>query len=242
MRTDAEEQVGAAAGGGARIADRILNISRHLAPVDEVFSFYLQSGSAPAAIGAASVIGPTCQRTGWYAREFYKSDPVIQNSDSRGRGAIIQSVINSREIERPDYREICFDRPRLRQKISFASMYADGRVLCNFYLRNPIGSDLIAALESLAAVALPSLWRHADKSRQSAASIVDRIEARLAASYPDLTLRERQVCARTIAGWTAEAAALDLGIGAGTALTYRRRAYSRYDYSSAGQFLERILD
>jgi hypothetical protein len=49
------------------------------------------------------------------------------------------------------------------------------------------------------------------------------------------------IASRTIAGMTAEAIALDLGIGRTSVLTYRRRAYERYGMSSAGQFIEHIL-
>jgi DNA-binding CsgD family transcriptional regulator len=40
---------------------------------------------------------------------------------------------------------------------------------------------------------------------------------------------------------TAEAIALDLGIGRTSVLTYRRRAYERYGISAAGQLIGDVL-
>lgn len=160
---------------------------------------------------------------------------------SAGR-RIARHVISADDIRKSDYREICFDRPRLLQKICFEQSTDDGRIMCNFYLRQPAGAASLRRLEELAAIALPSLSRLAETRSCEHVSLVSRIEARLASAYGELTLRERQVCARTIAGWPSGAIAIDLGVAAGSVLTYRRRAYGRYDYSSAGQFLEKIVN
>jgi len=231
-----------APGGDGEIGSRILRVSRRIAPVDEVFSFALGGGRPPRILGAASVIGPSAERTGRYAEEFYKFDPLFGADAPLEKGGVSRRVIRADEIKKSDYREICFDRPQLRQKISFSAAAGNERIHCNFYLREPVGGDAVDDLEAFAVIAIASLRRRWKIEARRALSLVDRIEARLAEAYPSLTQRERQVCARTIAGWSAEASALDLGIGAGSVLTYRRRAYSRFDYSSAGQFLERILN
>jgi len=231
-----------ASGDEEEIGARILRVSRRIAPVDEVFSFALGEGSRPAVLGAASVIGPTRERTERYSEEFYKFDPLFGMDAPPKGGSITRRMISADEIRKSDYREICFDRPGLRQKISFSAAAGTERIHCNFYLREPVSGDAVDDLEAFAAITLPSLRRRWKLDLRRASSLVDRIEARLAEAYPSLTPRERQVCARTIAGWSADASALDLGIGVGSVLTYRRRAYSRFDYSSAGQFLERILN
>lgn len=224
------------------LAGRILSISRRLASVDEVFSFHAPTGGAPRILGSASLLGSVDERTGRYAREFYRYDPVKGMKRAAGGRRFVRHVLSADDIKRSDYREICFDRPRLRQKICFEQPANDGRIMCNFYLRQPVGAASLRRLEELAAIALPSLSLLAEARSCEHASLVSRIEARLATGYGDLTLRERQVCARTIAGWTSDAIAIDLGVGAGTVLTYRRRAYGRYDYSSAGEFLEKIVN
>lgn len=224
------------------IARRILSLSRSLASVEEVFSFHAPAEGAPRILGSASVLGSVDERTGHYAQEFYRYDPVRRMKRASAGRRFARHVIGADDIRRSDYREICFDRPRLAQKICFEQLTGDGRVMCNFYLRQPAGAASLRRLEELAEVALPSLARLAEMRSCEQVSLVSRIEARLANAYGKLTLRERQVCARTIAGWSSGAIAIDLGIGSGSVLTYRRRAYGRYDYSSAGEFLEKIVN
>lgn len=65
---------------------------------------------------------------------------------------------------------------------------------------------------------------------------IGKIEGQLGAVFADLTDRERAVCARTMVGMTAEAIALDLGIAPSSVLTYRRRAYERYQITHSNQF------
>jgi DNA-binding CsgD family transcriptional regulator len=67
------------------------------------------------------------------------------------------------------------------------------------------------------------------------------IETRLGRRCPGLTGREREVCARTIVGMTAEAIAIDLGIGQSSVQTYRQRAYRRLNICSAYQLTPLVL-
>jgi DNA-binding CsgD family transcriptional regulator len=70
---------------------------------------------------------------------------------------------------------------------------------------------------------------------------IDDIEMRLKAACPILSGRERSVCARTVAGVTAEGIAIDLGIKQSSVLTYRRRAYERLNISTAHQLSAMLL-
>lgn len=65
---------------------------------------------------------------------------------------------------------------------------------------------------------------------------ISKIEGQLGTVFIGLTDRERAVCARTMVGMTAEAIALDLGIAPSSVLTYRRRAYERYQITNSNQF------
>jgi DNA-binding CsgD family transcriptional regulator len=70
---------------------------------------------------------------------------------------------------------------------------------------------------------------------------VDTIELRLRSMLPALTARETAICARTVAGMTAEGIALELGIKRSSVLTYRRRAYERLNISTALQLSARLF-
>jgi DNA-binding CsgD family transcriptional regulator len=98
----------------------------------------------------------------------------------------------------------------------------------------------IEALIGVACLALPMLpfgrERQAGRGQLSVAQLEDRFAARFA----ELTLRERQVCARAAIGMSVEATALDLDIAKTSVLTYRRRAYHRLRVSSHYQLCSLI--
>ena len=223
------------------IAERILRIMRRLVAIDEVSSFAVPHGDAPILLSSASKLGSTKTRTSLYAQEFYRSDPLWSQQRLREKSRLSRHVLSAEDIGRSDYREICFDRPRLRQKVCFKHVSGDNLVLCNFYLCTPVDTKKLQDLEEVAALAIPALAQLAESRIARSQSIVSRIEARLATRYEKLTLRERQVCARSVAGWNSQEIAEDLSIGPGSVLTYRRRAYARYGFSSSGQFLDQIM-
>lgn len=72
-------------------------------------------------------------------------------------------------------------------------------------------------------------------------TLSEMIAERLAKQYPELTARERLVCGYTLAGYTAEAIGLILGVGMSTVITYRRRAYSRLGICNANQLIAPLL-
>ncbi len=88
----------------------------------------------------------------------------------------------------------------------------------------------------LATLSLAALCRSADRP-----PLVTVFEQRLAADFPQLTPRERQVCARTVAGWSAASTATSLGLTRASVLTYRQRAYHKLGFSRAADFLERLV-
>jgi DNA-binding CsgD family transcriptional regulator len=67
------------------------------------------------------------------------------------------------------------------------------------------------------------------------------LEERFAQRFPELTPRERQVCARAAIGVSIEGAALDLGIGSASVLTYRKRAYQRLGITSAFELARLVM-
>ncbi len=78
-------------------------------------------------------------------------------------------------------------------------------------------------------------------SRINYSDIAEKITVKLAEQYPQLTGRERLVCGYTLAGYTAEAIGLILGVGMSTIITYRRRAYSRLGVCNANQLIAPLL-
>ena len=67
------------------------------------------------------------------------------------------------------------------------------------------------------------------------------VTQRLASAHPALTAREREVCARSLTGQTARQIAGELGLGAGTVLTYRQRAYAKTGSNKASDLLAAVM-
>jgi DNA-binding CsgD family transcriptional regulator len=107
--------------------------------------------------------------------------------------------------------------------------------------------DELKHFAAFAEIVLPLLERHRElietcEPHSPAALAVEELEGRFEARCPVLTTRERQVCARTIVGMTAEAIAIDLSIARSSVQTYRQRAYRRLNICSAYQLAPLILN
>jgi len=102
----------------------------------------------------------------------------------------------------------------------------------------------ISSILTLASVMLPMLpLNSARKSGSSGSHLtVEQYEARFARRFPQLTQRERQVCARAAIGMTVEGTALDLGVGKTSVLTYRKRAYQRLQISSSYELSALVMN
>ena len=64
---------------------------------------------------------------------------------------------------------------------------------------------------------------------------------RLQRSFPQLTERERSIVALTLLGESAAEIGAALSIKPATVLTYRQRAYERYRFNRASDFLAGLL-
>lgn len=129
---------------------------------------------------------------------------------------------------------ICADRPNGRFGLSVVRTRAGGRGFCDGEL---------AALGEIADVILSVAAKHVvfgsgEPSRLlTSFSSVAEIEAGLGGGSWDLTMRERQVCARILYGLSIHGISLDLGVGEETIATYRKRAYRRLNIGSRHELL-----
>ena len=211
--------------GQAGFADTLLAEARTAGAVEELFAYQLDFGAPPRLLASASLRADAPQRVNAYSRRFHRIDPLLNAPPCHVR------CITRAQIADPAYRRICYEAPRFSDKLSFAWNSGTTRRVLSFY-RTRAGDALeVAALARLAEHALLAL-----ESSHAAATgdAIAQIEARLAERLPDLTVRERSVCARTIAGHSAKQIARALGIAPASVLTYRQRAYRRLGISSAG--------
>lgn len=217
---------------------RMLDAAQSVAGVDEIFAYHVRDGERPIALSSISERGDHDRRARHYAERFYHHDPVVHARQRTAAGRGFVACVRAAEIGLRDYRAICFEQPRFADKLCFGWRGAGRAIVLSFYRRHD--SEGTAALAALANVGLTALARQAVPTSEF--SLVERLETRIARAFPVLTLRERQVAARTVAGWTAERTADALDIRPSSVLTYRQRAYQRLGFSGAADFLPAILD
>ena len=235
-----DPELGAALVNAARgpgFATLLLETARRFEPVEEIYAYRTVGALAPEALLSSSVLPNADKRATLYAGQFHKDDPAVlaRTSVRAGRGFVQR--VRSCEIYRTDYRSLCFERPSFVDKTCFGWRGEAQSLVLTFYRRAGGHDDPEQTLSALAMVALTALVRR----KEIRPDLPTRLEVQLARSYPQLSFRERQVCARTLAGWTAETTAKCLGVSPSTVLTYRQRAYQRLGYSQASDFLETIL-
>jgi DNA-binding CsgD family transcriptional regulator len=162
-----------------------------------------------------------------YSRSYLALDPVSEayRAAVTLSETVVQRIVPS-DIASAGFRRRFFEEPGIVERISIVQRGADGWRVLNVarHVSDGCVSDQeLAALVNLACLALPMLPLNRAKPRGVQQLSVEQLEERFAMRHPDLTARERQVCA------------LDLGVGKSSVLTYRQRAYQRLRVTSPYQ-------
>ncbi|KRB83848.1 helix-turn-helix transcriptional regulator [Noviherbaspirillum sp. Root189] len=193
-------------------------------PVDgEIEVFGADSKSSPSLLAAATVA---------YIDHFHKFDPnrVLLRDAKSMRGALL--VHRQRRADMGDraYREACYERSELVERLSFSTAIEDGSLVAlNVYRRDVTGEFSMAeidALTNVAPVLLAACVRHVDLIRcvvRDAESWHELLKMRCAS----LTKREADVLSCMLSGMTLRDAAQACGIAYSSAVTYSSRAYNR---------------
>jgi len=231
------------AAGSPALGEVLLKIADAHVGVDEVFGYCCNGDGTPIPIAFCGRVGSAQTRVSLYAKQFHAYDPLMrqpQEEDNNGPTHAYRIAVS--DIPNSQYRRECFDTGQLAEKFSFTRWRAGRRFILSFYRgpgRRPVSPQ---ALASLADMALPLLRKQLELSNdESSLPLMDRLLRRMERFYPEMTQREREVCARTLIGMTSEAIGLDLDIKPSTVLTYRRRAYERFGICNANQLMARLL-
>lgn len=211
--------------------------------VREVGAYLVPDGGRPQTIAASGGLCNSDECAQAYVQGFYRYDPFLSMLGRTARHSGFAHRVPASHIRQRAYRSLCFERANLVDKLCFGWRSGERTLLMTFYRDATSGGpelDRLAGLAQLGLAALASRLRSEGRARTT--PVVERLEARIGERYGDLTIRERQVAARTLAGWSTDSIAEALNIGAASVLTYRQRAYQRYSLSRAGEFLERLID
>ncbi|MEX8193133.1 helix-turn-helix transcriptional regulator [Comamonas guangdongensis] len=229
-------------------ASVLLGTARQFDCVDEVFAYQVDTdkGDVCTLLASGERRG-IAERTGEYAKRFHARDPLLAGS-RRDKAFGFSRRVRAADIPQGEYRELCFDQPGFLDKVSFGWQEPGRLMVLSFYRGLHAHGDSAGQLWSLGQVAMAALSLHARSAAQPEPlpTSVERdarqvLQGRLQRSFPQLTVRERQIVTLTLLGDSAAEIASALAIKPATVLTYRQRAYERYRFNRASDFLAGLL-
>lgn len=234
--------------GREAFASELLAALNRSVPIDHVCLMRVVDRAQPPVLESASWRGGTrvAEVQSAYLKGLYRFDPNLSLP--------LPSGVEFRHLRRDaigheDYRESCFVRAELLERLTVAASDEGQLVLLNLYrfgTSGPFAAGELATVEGLSRFLAALAIKHVGalgmllRSRDRGERIV-ALAARLHARDGRLTMRERDVLARVMLGVTSEGIALDLGIGLNTVLTYRKRAYARLGVSSQTELFSLCL-
>lgn len=225
--------------GAPEFGSALLDLAHNAAEVEELFAYLVLDGQEPEVLVTESRLIGASQRVKEYVDRFYKHDPAVHETRAVPPGQSFVQRIAPNHIIPSDYRRRCFSEPSFSEKFSFGWRGQGYLIVLSFYRTKSHASSALSKLASLASLTLAILVRHYSPISDFVA--IDVIERRLRRSFPQLSPREVEICARTLLGWTAEQTGTAMSITKGTVITYRQRAYLKLGVCNAGELLPAIL-
>jgi DNA-binding CsgD family transcriptional regulator len=235
-----------AALGHADFGAQLLTLLHRLADIEHI-AVYAMRASHFDSVATASIDGTDRHDVleTYVRRKLWKADPTFDCAadylKSTG-SATVRS--NLSEIADVTLRDSIYRANNIRDRALVCRNVASGTLgltLCSsrsdFFSPQRLGA-LQAPLETIFSL----LVKHYEFVRamrpltEDVAAIAD-VEQAMVARLPELPLREVQVCSRIIGGLCTADIATELGIGAETVVTYRKRAYARLKVASQRELL-----
>jgi DNA-binding CsgD family transcriptional regulator len=183
------------------------------------------------------------QTSALYADRFANLDPNLHCVERGAGEAIHATQIAASELPHPDYRDACYVRNGLIDRVSLMS-WADTRraVSLNFYRSRRHGETSAhecAVLLQASPILLRAAMRHADALDPPRARGGADLLARLS-DADALTPREREVIALVLDGASVTEAAVRMGVRPSTAITLKKRGFGRLRVRSKEALLRRL--
>jgi DNA-binding CsgD family transcriptional regulator len=233
--------------GSAQFQTVAAKAVRRIAPVDRLYVFDGDEASSVVACRVHEVEPEKVHISHLtYSTQYLPTDPVqqaIRFADSPQATVMVR--VAPEDIAPASYRRMLQDAG-IAERVSFIQR-AQGRWRCLTVARKTAAGGFsdqeLSRLGDFTRLFMPMVYRHQDLAQQPgpARSSVDELEERFSARFPELTRREREVCARAAIGMTVEGAALDLDIGKASVLTYRKRAYQRLGVTSPYELAQLVM-
>jgi DNA-binding CsgD family transcriptional regulator len=232
--------------GEPSFADELISSLARVLRVGHLSAFAFRPDYAPQLVGTGSVVSPgIAHDTAFvYLDRHYLADPtrsLREASRTLNSPALFVQRQRSHDVLDDGYRASCYDRPGIIDRVSVVQARCAGSdtwIAVNIYRDRSQGffSDGdIDLLSTVAPIVTSATERHLQMTELQAQLAThmaaspdarrDAARARFAASFPQLSRRERDVCEGILAGMTAKQIARQLDIAPTSVITHRKNAY-----------------
>lgn len=234
--------------GSPHTHDLIGRAINTVAPIDRFYVSERADPFQPPHLIAHCLEHSLAGRMGDYLKRYFRRDPIgCAIEAAKADGATVVLRVGPEDIDEAEYRRPFYDEAAIVERLSFVQRLSDRWLIMNIARRAPapgFSDEELAAFAGLSQLLLPVVARQVElepAAPRPHVLSVEEIEQRFATQFPELSPRERQVCARTVVGMTSEATALSLDIGIGSVQTYRKRAFQRLEICSAFQLAHLVM-
>jgi DNA-binding CsgD family transcriptional regulator len=225
--------------------DAIIRGLRLTARADHCFIAMIVPNSRPECLFIGGTLAPKLIRdmVQAYVGDFYRADPNLQEiGGCRGPTAGMLLPLKFKESYTRLYHDRFFGPAGVTDKFAIAIKLADRWFYSNFYRlrRHERFSDPdIARITAMAPLFTAAIARHLELEEREREGARGQLELsallECAPPFDRLTRRERAVCLHILGGYTSEAIGLRLEISVNSVLSYRKRAYTKLEITSANQ-------
>jgi DNA-binding NarL/FixJ family response regulator len=215
---------------------------------DHFAAFQIKMGM-PLEIASISMDGTDTahRQVGRYLKgEYWRRDPSILEASHR-IGEPLPSLLrlDVHCLEDVHLRDEIWGKTRVRERILLCGGSQNNACILSVLRCEQSGAFSrreLAQLKISANALLSLLSKHMELTQRNAKmaralTSLPEIEACISAITPPFPRRENEVCARIIYGVSSLGISLDLGIGAETVMTYRKRLYQRLGIGSQRELL-----
>lgn len=226
----------------------LLHVINRVAPVLETTGYLCCPNSPPVIAGWTGYRADINSRVENYVTNQYQYDPILSEfPQAKELNSAFYTVLKKSEVKHDKYRSIFFDQPKFASEVVFAIKEKTGWNILKFYLEeSKLSKKALNKIGELAYVIYPACKRHALNTDFSTTMVsrpktLDRLLLLLNDRFPQLTGRERQVCALTILGKRTQDISQALELSLNTVMTYRRRAYEKLAVNNAFALVSELI-
>jgi len=237
--------------GRHEVAEDLLRIVSAQVPMAQCTLFSFEGESAPrtVAVGDRSRTAALRRITHDYVtryhpldgcREAMRAEQEAARRASAAQPHIVLHRQRPQDIAHPDYRHVCYELPRVAERVAMLALYEGWRWLSvNFYRgqeHGPLQPDDLRRLEALAPLVVHAARLHY-AGQLFDTDLAEWLLARLHRRHPGLTKRELDVLRGLLQGLENEALAQRLGLEFSSVQTYVKRVHRKLGVASQRELM-----